>query len=88
MIASILAMTMAAQAPEAAPAPPIVVEGQKPAEEKKVCRNVRETGSHMIKRVCRSAVEQRQTDVQARNTLKLGNRSPNPPEAFVPPPAE
>ena len=86
MIASILAMALAAEAQEAPQPPPVVVEGQKPAGDKKVCRNVRETGSHMFKRVCRSANEQRQADIQARNVLKMGNRDPNAPEAFVPPP--
>jgi len=86
MIATILAFAIAAQDPPATP--PIVVEGQVPREQKKVCRNMRETGSHMVKQVCRSAVEQKQIDTQARNTLKLGNKSPNPPEAFVPPPAD
>ena len=86
MIASILAMAMAAGAQEVPQPPPVVVEGQKPAGDKKVCRNVRETGSHMFKRVCRSANEQRQADIEARNVLKMGNRDPNAPEAFVPPP--
>ena len=85
MIATILALALAA--PEAPATPPIVVEGQKPPEEKKVCRNVRETGSHMFKRVCRSAIEQKQADIQARNTLKMmGNKDPRAPEAFPPPP--
>ena len=86
MIATLLALAIAAQ--EAPATPPIVVEGERPAEQKKVCRNVRETGSHMFKRVCRSAVDQKQIDTQARNTLKLGNRSPDPPDAFVPPTPE
>ena len=88
MIASILALAVAgqAQAPAQSPPPPIVVEGEKPEADKKVCRSVRETGSHMFKRVCRSATEQRQADIQARNTIKMGNRDPNAPEAFVPPP--
>lgn len=86
MIASILALAMAAQAQETSP---IIVEGQKPpAEDRKVCRTERETGSHMIRKVCRSANEQRQADVQASNKLKLGNRSTKAPDAFVPPPAE
>ena len=86
MIASILAFALAAQAQAQVPAPPIVVEGEKPNADKKVCRNIRETGSHMMKRVCRSATEQRQADTQARNTLKMGNRDPNAPEAFLPSP--
>ena len=84
MIASILAFAFAAQAQVQAPAPPIVVEGERPAPDKKVCRNVRETGSHMMKKVCRSPTEQRQADIQARNALKMGNRDPNAPEAFLP----
>ena len=85
MIATIIGLAMAAQAP--AESPPIVVEGEKPAEQKKVCRNVRETGSHMFKKVCRSAVEQKQIDLQARNTLKMmGNKDSKAPEAFPPPP--
>jgi hypothetical protein len=90
MIASILAFAVAAQAQTGAQpqTPPIIVEGEKPAEDKKVCRNVRETGSHRVKQVCRSAIEQRQADIQARNIIKMGNRSPNAPEAFVPPPPE
>lgn len=84
MIASILAFALAAQAQAQIPAPPIVVEGEKPAPDKKVCRNVRETGSHMMKRVCRSATEQRQADTKARSALQLGNRDPNAPEAFLP----
>ena len=85
MIASILAFALAAQAQVQVPAPPIVVQGEKPAQDKKVCRNIRETGSHMFKRVCRSATEQRQADIKARNTLQLGNRDPNSPETFLPP---
>ena len=90
MIASMLALAFAVQAQSGAQpqGPPIVVEGEKPADEKKVCRNVRETGSHRVKQVCRSAAEQRQADIQARNTIRMGNRSPNAPEAFVPPPPE
>jgi hypothetical protein len=86
MIASILAMTLAAQAqPET---PPIVVEGQKPAEDRKVCRNMRETGTHVVRQVCRTPAEQKQLNTRASNTLKMGNRSPDPPDAFVPPPPE
>jgi len=87
MLTTILALAIAAQAQPASETPPIVVEGEKPAEQKKVCRNVRETGSHMFKRVCRSAVEQKQIDQQARNTLKMmGNKDSKTPEAFPPPP--
>lgn len=86
MIASILALAMAAQAQQSAP---IVVEGQKPpAEDRKVCRTERETGSHMVRQVCRSANEQAQADVAAGNKLKLGNRSTKAPDAFVRPPGE
>ena len=86
MIASILVLAMAAHAQDSSP---IVVEGQKPpAEDRKVCRTERETGSRVVKQICRSPNEQRQADVQARNKLNLGNQSPNGPDAFVPPPPE
>jgi hypothetical protein len=87
MIASILALAVAGQAQATAQPqpPPIVVEGEKPGEDKKVCRNIRETGSHRVKQVCRSANEQRQANTQARNILKMGSSDPNDPEAFLPP---
>ena len=79
---AILFLSFAAQAPEN---PPVIVEGVKPAEEKKVCRTVRETGSRMVKQVCKSATQQRQDDRDARNKLGLGNRSNGPPETFKAP---
>lgn len=65
--------------------PPVIVEGTKPAEEKKVCRSVRETGSRMVKQVCKTASQQRQDEQDAKNKLGLGNRSTSPPETFKAP---
>jgi hypothetical protein len=65
--------------------PPVIVEGTRPAEEKKVCRSVRETGSRMVKQVCKTATQQKQDEQDARNKLGLGNRSNNPPETFKAP---
>lgn len=65
--------------------PPIVVESTKPAEEKKICRTVRETGSRRVKQVCKTVAEQKQDDLDARNKLGLGNRSNRPPDTFKAP---
>ena len=64
--------------------PPVVVEAEKPAEEQ-VCRTVRETGSRRVKNVCKTAAQQKQDDLDARNKLGLGNRTNRPTEAFKPP---
>lgn len=66
-------------------APPVIVEGTKPVEEKKVCRTVRETGSRRVKKICKTASEQRQDEIDARNKLGLGNRTNRPTEAFKAP---
>ncbi|HET6943513.1 MAG TPA: hypothetical protein VFH89_15285 [Sphingomicrobium sp.] len=65
--------------------PPVIVEGARPAEEKKVCRSVRETGSRMVKQVCKTASQQKQDEQDAKNKLGLGNRSTSPPETFKAP---
>ena len=65
--------------------PQVIVEGTRPAEEKKVCRSVRETGSRMVKQVCKTASQQKQDEQDARNKLGLGNRSTSPPETFKAP---
>jgi hypothetical protein len=65
--------------------PPVIVEGNRPVEEKKVCRSVRETGSRMVRQVCKSAGQQRQDEQDAKNKLGLGNRSTSPPETFKAP---
>jgi hypothetical protein len=72
----------------AAPAQPhdtVVVEGTKPADEKKVCRVERETGSHMVKQVCKSASDRRKEARDSASALQTGNRSNKPPDAFKPP---
>lgn len=82
MLESLLVIAALAAAQEN---PPVIVEGSKQAEEKKVCRTVRETGSRMVKQVCKSASQQRQDEQDARNKLGLGNRSTNPTETFKAP---
>ena len=81
MLASLLWITLAAQAQQE---PPIVVEGQRPRE-KVVCRTERETGSRMVKQICRTRTEQEQVNLKARNALRLGNSSTEPTAVFVRP---
>lgn len=83
MLASLLFIAAAVVAQDNAP--PVIVEGTKPVEEKKVCRSVRETGSRMVKQVCRTPSQQRQDDVDARNKLGMGNRTKGPTETFKAP---
>jgi hypothetical protein len=82
MLATLLFIAAAAAAQDTQP---IVVEGAKPVEEKKVCRTVRETGSRRVKQVCRTAAEQRQDDIDARNKIGMGNRTNRPTETFKSP---
>lgn len=79
---AILLFSMAAQATPAPENPPIVVEGERPKQEKKVCRTERETGSRMVKRICRTPSEQRQAELQDRSKIRLGTASTQPTEAF------
>lgn len=81
MLASLLSIAFAAAAQQE---PPIIVEGQRP-KEKAVCRTERETGSRMVKQICRTPTEQKQINLNARNALRLGNRSNEPTEVFLPP---
>lgn len=81
MLAPLLWIALAVQAEQE---PPIVVEGERP-KEKAVCRTERETGSRMVKQICRTATEQRQVNVKAQNVLRLGNSSNAPTEVFVKP---
>ena len=81
MLASLLSIAFAAAAQQE---PPIVVEGQRP-KEKAVCRTERETGSRMVKQICRTPTEQKQVNLKARNALRLGNASNEPTEVFLPP---
>ena len=81
MLAPLLSIALAAAAQQE---PPIIVEGERP-KEKAVCRTERETGSRVVKQICRTPTEQKQTNLKARTTLMLGNRSNEPTEAFVRP---
>ena len=81
MLAPLLWIALAAQAQQE---PPIIVEGQRP-KEKAVCRTERETGSRMVKQICRTPTEQGQVNLKARNALRLGNSSTEPTAAFVKP---
>ena len=85
MITSALLIALAGQAQAPAPSPekpPIVVKGEKQADQQ--CRRVREIGSHLYKRICRSDAEQRAIDTNARNALRLGNVNPNSPGSSPP----
>jgi hypothetical protein len=81
MLAPLLWIALAVQAEQE---PPIIVEGER-SKEKAVCRTERETGSRMVKRICRTPTEQRQINLKAQNALRLGNSSNEPTEAFVRP---
>jgi hypothetical protein len=82
MFTSVLLIALAGQAQAPASAPPseeqpILVQGKKQADQN--CRRTRETGSHLVKMICRSDAEQRAINTNARNVLKLGNVNPNSP---------
>ncbi len=79
-----LALIWIALAAQGQQEPPIIVEGQRP-KEKAVCRTERETGSRMVKQICRTRTEQEQVNLKARNALRLGNSSNEPTAAFVKP---
>ena len=81
MLAPLLWIAFAVQAEQE---PPIIVEGQRP-KEKAVCRTERETGSRMVKQICRTPTEQKQVNLKASNALRLGNSSTQPTEVFVRP---
>ena len=81
MLAHLLLIALAVQAD---PEPPIVVEGERP-KEKAVCRTERETGSRMVRQICRTPTEQRQINLKAQNALRLGNSSDEPTAVFVKP---
>ena len=85
MITSVFLIALAGQAQAPAPSPeeqPIVVKGEKHPDQN--CRRIRETGSHLFNRICRSADEQRAIDTNARNVLRLGNINPNSPGSSPP----
>ena len=74
MLSHLLFIALAFQAD---PEPPIIVEGERP-KEKAVCRTERETGSRMVKQICR-------TPTKAQNVLRMGNSSSEPTAVFVKP---
>lgn len=63
---------------------PVIVEGQRPAVEKKVCRTERSTGSRVVKQVCKTEAERLREQRDAKTMLGMGNRSNRPPDAFKP----
>ena len=63
---------------------PVIVEGQKPAEDKKICRTERSTGSRVVKQVCKTEAERLKEQRDASSALGMGNRSTRPPDAFKP----
>ena len=67
--------------------PPVIVEGQK-LRERPVCRTERQTGSRVVRQICRTPTEQRQADLDARNKMRLGTSSTQPTEAFKRPTGE
>lgn len=81
MLSHLLFIALAFQAD---PEPPIIVEGER-SKEKAVCRTERETGSRMVKQICRTPTEQRQANLKAQNVLRMGNSSSEPTAVFVKP---
>ena len=67
--------------------PPIIVEGQK-LRERPVCRTERQTGSRVVRQICRTPTEQLQADLDARNKMRLGTSSTQPTETFKRPMGE
>jgi len=57
----------------------------RPAPEKKICTTQRDTGSRVVKQVCKTAAEREKDAEDARNRLNMGNRSTRPPDAFKAP---
>jgi hypothetical protein len=63
---------------------PVIVEGQRPPEEKKICRTERSTGSRVVRQVCKTEAERLKEQQDAKTALGMGNRSNRPPDAFKP----
>jgi hypothetical protein len=88
MLATMMILTAALQQqPPVQQEPPIIVEGQK-LREKPTCRTERQTGSRVVRQICRTPTEQRQADLDARNKIRLGTSSTQPTEAFKRPKGE
>ena len=80
-----LMLTLLAAVSQAAPTPAQSAPAPNELPEVKVtCRTERVTGSRMVKRICRSAEQQRQADLEARGKLKMGSHSQST-EAFKAP---
>jgi hypothetical protein len=80
MFVSLLLLVAAATPPDQ----PVIVEA-KPIEEKKICRTQRDTGSRVVKTICKTAAEARKDAEDAKNALNMGGRSNRPPDAFKAP---
>ena len=80
MLVSLLLIAAAAAEPDQ----PVVVEG-KPVQEKKICTTKRDTGSRVVRQVCKTAAERQKDAEDAKNKLNMGNRSNRPPDAFKAP---
>ena len=89
MFATVMILAAAAlqQEPPVQQEPPIIVEGEK-LREKPICRTERQTGSRLVRQICRTPTEQRQADLDARNKMRLGTSSTQPTEAFKRPKGE
>jgi hypothetical protein len=83
----ILAAAALQQEPPVQQEPPIIVEGER-LREKPICRTERQTGSRLVRQICRTPTEQRQADLEARNKMRLGTSSTQPTEAFKRPKGE
>ena len=74
-------LAMAADPAQAASAPPAPT----PLPDVTVtCRTERVTGSRMVKKVCRTAEQQRQADLQDRTKLRMGSHSQTTPAFKAP----
>lgn len=69
MAAAVQTAGAPAQAPPAAERPVTELP-----EVKVTCRTQRMTGTRVVKKVCRSAEQLRQDDLEARNKLRMGTR--------------
>lgn len=89
MFATVMILAAAAlqQEPPVQQEPPIIVEGERLGE-KPICRTERQTGSRLVRQICRTPTEQRQADLEARNKMRLGTSSTQPTEAFKRPKGE
>ena len=78
----LILLAAASQAPQ--PAKPTATPVTELPDVKVTCRTERVTGTRMVKRICRTAEQQRQADLEARDKLKMGSHSQTT-EAFKAP---